>query len=76
MLMLRVARRVPVIGRLPVSLVTRELQAQLPLVEGPDLDAWFEAHPEQLEDGLPTALGVAHIHRLLADAMDVLYVPQ
>jgi hypothetical protein len=76
MLMLRVARRVPVIGRLPVSLVTRELQAQLPLVEGPDLDRWFEAHPEQVENGLPTAVGIAHIHRLLAEAMDVLYVPQ
>jgi acyl-CoA thioesterase I len=76
MLMLRAARRVPVIARLPVSLVTRELQAQLPLVEGPDLEGWFHAHPEQLDNGGPTALGVAHIHRLLAEAMDVLYVPQ
>jgi acyl-CoA thioesterase-1 len=70
------AGRVPVIGRLPVVRVSAALEAEHDLVPGPDLESWFEAHPDQLENGVPTALGVSHIHSLLAEALDVLYVPQ
>lgn len=41
------------------------------LVPGPDLDAWFRAHPDQLNsDGVhPSAVGAQSIQRLWADAM-------
>jgi hypothetical protein len=47
------------------------------LVPGPDLAAWFDAHPDQLdEEGEPTVEGRGAIARLWADAVDVWYVPQ
>jgi len=41
------------------------------LVAGPDLDAWFRAHPDQLNsDGVhPSPVGAQSIQRLWADAM-------
>jgi hypothetical protein len=47
------------------------------LVPGPDLAAWFDAHPDQLDgDGQPSSEGRRAIARLWADAGDVWYVPQ
>jgi hypothetical protein len=47
------------------------------LLPGPDLGAWFRAHPEQLaNDGRPTPEGCRAMRHLWADALDVLYVPQ
>jgi hypothetical protein len=47
------------------------------LVPGPDLAAWFDAHPDQLDgDGRPSIEGRRAIARLWADAVDVWYVPQ
>jgi hypothetical protein len=47
------------------------------LVPGPDLAAWFDAHPDQLDDdGQPNIEGRRAIARLWADAVDVWYVPQ
>jgi hypothetical protein len=47
------------------------------LVPGPDLEAWFDAHPDQLDaEGRPTLEGCRAIARLWADAVDVWYVPQ
>jgi hypothetical protein len=47
------------------------------LVPGPDLAAWFDAHPDQLgDDGHPSVEGRRAIACLWADAVDVWYVPQ
>jgi hypothetical protein len=47
------------------------------LQPGPDLAAWFDAHPEQLEsEGQPSVEGRRAIARLWADAVDAWYVPQ
>jgi hypothetical protein len=47
------------------------------LVQGPDLAAWFDAHPDQLDGGgQPSIEGRGAIARLWADAVDVWYVPQ
>src|SRR6266545_2729918 len=44
------------------------------LLPGPDLDAWFRARPERLEDGLhPDAEGSVAASRLWADAVGTLY---
>jgi len=44
------------------------------LLPGPDLDAWFRARPERLEDGLhPDAQGSVALIRLFADAVAPLY---
>lgn len=54
-----------------------DLEGRHELVPGPDLRAWFEAHPDQLGPGRrPTREGRRAIHRLWAEAMDVFYVPQ
>jgi hypothetical protein len=52
------------------------LEARHGLIQGPDLGAWFQAHPEQLEAGRPTPEGRRAIHRLWVEAMDGFYVPQ
>jgi acyl-CoA thioesterase I len=83
------AGRVPVFARTPASsAVPRErveafnraideLEARHQLVPGPDLYAWFAAHPEQLGgDGRPMSEGQNAIERLWAEALDGLYVPQ
>lgn len=47
------------------------------LARGPDLAAWFDAHPDQLDsEGQPSIEGRRAIARLWADAVDVWYVPQ
>lgn len=47
------------------------------LLPGPDLAAWFDAHPEQLEhEGQPSVEGRHAIARLWAGAVDAWYVPQ
>lgn len=44
------------------------------LVPGPDLYAWFRAHPERLADGLhPDAPGSVEMNRLWAEAVAPLY---
>ncbi len=83
------AGRVPVLARVPFSpegdgALIREynraieaLEREQGLLPGPDLYAWFEAHPDQWTDGaLPGAAGRAAIQRLWAEAVDVLYAPQ
>lgn len=83
------AGRVPLLARVPLSAaadretiaeyhrVISELTQANALLAGPDLHAWFEAHPEQLtDDGSPDSAGRAAVHRLWADAMDRLYAPQ
>lgn len=53
-----------------VDAVTREQG----LVPGPDLYAWFKAHPERLMDGLhPDDAGSVEMSRLWAEAADRLY---
>lgn len=86
---LRAAGRVPVLARVPLSpggngetfsdyiRVIDELTQDNGLLPGPDLYAWFQAHPEQLtNEGRPDSAGRAAVHRLWADAMDPLYAPQ
>jgi acyl-CoA thioesterase-1 len=85
---LKEARRVPIIARIPfatdqqhnkiplfnavVDQVTRENH----LVPGPDLYAWFQAHPDALLDGIhPHDRGTVSMNRLWADAVDRLYGP-
>jgi lysophospholipase L1-like esterase len=84
----RAAGKIPVVPRVPyrtnakedfaarlaevVDAVTRE-ECLLP---GPDLYAWFKAHPERLMDGLhPDAAGAVEQIRLWAEAMAPLYGP-
>jgi lysophospholipase L1-like esterase len=84
----RAAGKIPVVPRVPyrsdskedraarlaavVDAVTREEC----LVPGPDLYAWFEAHPERLMDGLhPDPAGAVEQIRLWAEAMAPLYGP-
>jgi acyl-CoA thioesterase-1 len=82
----RAAGRVPILGRIPFAsdnnhpnipmfnLVIDELTMANGLIPGPDLYAWFLAHPEQLRDGLhPTDAGIVAINRLWASAMERLY---
>jgi lysophospholipase L1-like esterase len=50
------------------------LAAAHALLPGPDLDGWFRARPERLEDGLhPDAEGSLAMIRLWAEAVDPLY---
>jgi hypothetical protein len=56
--------------------VIDELQRMRSLPRGPDLYAWFLAHPEELRDGVhPNDRGIGSINRLWAEAVDVLYAP-
>ena len=53
------------------------LQKQHALPPGPDLAAWFDANPHQLDgDGRPDPEGRQAIRRLWEEALDVFYVPQ
>jgi acyl-CoA thioesterase I len=83
------AGRLPVLARQPalpgaaraaVDAFNRRvanLEARHALACGPDLAAWFDAHPDELDsEGRPTREGRAAIQRLWADALDVFYVPQ
>jgi acyl-CoA thioesterase I len=71
------AKRLPSVARFRRGDSLEALEARHGLAPGPDLRAWLDAHPEQLEGGRrPTAEGRRAIHRLWAEAMDVFYVPQ
>lgn len=51
-----------------------EVRRERGLAAGPDLYAWFAAHPDELADGLhPNERGIASINRLWAEAVDSLY---
>ena len=53
------------------------LQKQHALPPRPDLAAWFDANPHQLDgDGRPDPEGRQAIRRLWEEALDVFYVPQ
>jgi lysophospholipase L1-like esterase len=82
----RAAGHVPILARIPYSTdgnhstipefnaVIDELQRGNSLPAGPDLYAYFRAHPEQLRDGLhPDERGIEAINRLWAAAVDPLY---
>ncbi|HTV20992.1 MAG TPA: hypothetical protein VMG12_20040 [Polyangiaceae bacterium] len=81
--------RLPVLARAPafagasreaVAEANRRIDAierRHGLVPGPDLAAWFAAHPEQLDAASrPTLEGRRAIERLWVEALDVWYVPQ
>jgi acyl-CoA thioesterase-1 len=84
----RAAGRVPILPTIPFAsdghhrniprfnAVIDELGRARSLPRGPDLYAWFEAHPEELRDGVhPSDEGVASINRLWALTADTLYAP-
>ena len=82
----RAAGKIPVVPRVPfrsdakqdfparLAAVVDEVTREECLVPGPDLYAWFRAHPERLADGLhPDAPGSVEMIRLWAAAMAPLY---
>ena len=85
---MRAAGRVPILATIPFASdgqhrglprfneAIDDLTRANALRRGPDLYAWFAAHPEELRDGLhPNERGVASINRLWAEAVDALYSP-
>jgi lysophospholipase L1-like esterase len=84
---IKAAGRVPILAKIPYAIdgnhntiplfnqAIDELNTANGLMSGPDLYAWFQAHPEQLSsDGLhPNDAGSASINRLWAEAMSGLY---
>jgi lysophospholipase L1-like esterase len=83
---IQAAGRIAVVARLPYQTkygedyvapknrALDEVVAARGLLPGPDLDAWFRARPERLEDGLhPDARGAIATSRLWADAVAPLY---
>lgn len=83
---LRAAGRVPILATIPYAndghhinvpsfnRVIEDVRAANALPAGPDLYAWFLAHPDELRDGLhPNERGVVSMNRLWADAVDPLY---
>ena len=84
----RAAGRIAIVPRIPfrpgstvdyqarLNAVVDEVTATLGLLPGPDLYAWFAAHPEQLRDGLhPDDRGAVEMSRLWAEAVAPLYPP-
>jgi lysophospholipase L1-like esterase len=82
----RKAGKIPVVPRVPyrsdsrqdfparLAAVVDEVTREECLVPGPDLYAWFRAHPERLADGLhPDVAGSVEMIRLWAEAMAPLY---
>jgi hypothetical protein len=67
------AERLPVVVHLPEAGLAARLEARHELVPGPDLRGVLATQPEGLHLGARTVR--ADIHRVLADAMDALYVP-
>ncbi|HEY7723765.1 MAG TPA: GDSL-type esterase/lipase family protein [Anaeromyxobacteraceae bacterium] len=80
------AGRIPVVARVPFRSDAAEDRAALlaavvdrvarehDLLPGPDLHAWFKAHPERLADHLhPDDAGAVEMSRLWAEAADPLY---
>ena len=83
---IRAAGRIAVVARLPYQTkygedyvapknrALDEVVAARGLLAGPDLDTWFRARPERLEDGLhPDAEGSVAANRLWAEAVAPLY---
>jgi len=83
---LRSANHVPILATIPFAndgqhadlpafnAVIEEIRSEFGLPRGPDLYAWFLAHPEELRDGLhPNDKGIESMNRLWADAADALY---
>jgi lysophospholipase L1-like esterase len=84
----RGAGRVPILATIPFATdgehrnipafnrVIAELRTASSLPAGPDLYAWFAAHPEELADGVhPNDRGVVSMNRLWGEAVAVLYPP-
>jgi lysophospholipase L1-like esterase len=80
------AGRVPILATIPFAsdghhrniplfnAAIDDLRRSRALPQGPDLYAWFAAHPEELADGLhPSDRGVASINRLWAGAASHLH---
>jgi lysophospholipase L1-like esterase len=80
------AGRVPILATIPYAsdgqhgfipdfnAVLLELGASRALTAGPDLYAWFAAHPEELRDGVhPNDRGIVSINRLWGEAVVGLY---
>ncbi len=83
---LRAAGKVPVVARIPFqtkygpdyaapkNVALDEVVRAAGLAPGPDLYAWFKAHPERLRDGLhPDDAGAIELNRLWAEAAAPLY---
>ena len=83
---LRAAGRVPILATIPYAsdgqhagiptfnLAIEDVRAAHGLTRGPDLYAWFAAHPDELRDGLhPNDRGAVSMNRLWADAVEPLY---
>ncbi|HEX8908007.1 MAG TPA: GDSL-type esterase/lipase family protein [Anaeromyxobacteraceae bacterium] len=84
----RAAGRIAIVPRIPfrpgspvddparLDAVVDEVTSTLGLPPGPDLYAWFAAHPDQLRDGLhPDDRGAVEMSRLWAEAAAPLYPP-
>ena len=82
----KAAGHVPIVARIPFSsdgqhdtvmrfnAVIAEVTADHELLPGPDLYTWFQAHPDQLRDGIhPTDVGALAINRLWAEAVASLH---
>jgi acyl-CoA thioesterase I len=80
------AGHVPLVAKIPYAsdgshgtvpkfnAVIASLTSEYDLLPGPDLYAWFAAHPDELRDGIhPTDAGVLSINRLWAEAVAALY---
>lgn len=83
--LIKAAGKDPILARIPFAPEEHEgipkfnevvdaLTKKHNLTPGPDLYAWFKAHPDELEDKLhPNDKGVVSINRLWAQAVDGLY---
>jgi lysophospholipase L1-like esterase len=82
------AGRIPLLSRIPFQTkygedyvavknqVVDQVASAARLWPGPDLYAWFKAHPERLHDGLhPDGQGSVDMQRLWAEAGERLYAP-
>jgi lysophospholipase L1-like esterase len=82
----RAAGRVPILATIPFASdnqhqyiprfnqVVSELQVMNGLPSGPDLYTWFEAHSDELRDGVhPNQQGVVSTNRLWSEAVGALY---
>ncbi|MGD0524844.1 MAG: GDSL-type esterase/lipase family protein [Polyangiaceae bacterium] len=82
----RAAGRVPILASIPFASddqhghipdfnrVIDELREADALPAGPDFYRWFEAHPDELRDGVhPNDRGIVSMNRLWGEAVDALY---
>jgi lysophospholipase L1-like esterase len=82
----RAAGRVPILASIPFATddqhrhipdfnrVIDELREADALPAGPDFYRWFEAHPDELRDGVhPNDRGIVSMNRLWGEAADALY---